>query len=361
VIKRTYNFSAGPAALPVEVLKAIQDELLDWQGYGYSVMESSHRNPDYIAMTEEAEQDLRDLMAIPDHYCVLFVSGGASFQFAAVPLNLAGKNKQADFFHTGHWSAKAIAEAQRYCDVNIVASNAANGYTDIPQQANWQFSDKAAFISYTPNETVHGVRFPFIPSHNNVPVVADMTSNILQEKVDVSQFGLIYAGVQKNLAPAGMTIVIVREDLLDQAMDACPSLLNYRVIGERHSMPNTPPTFSWYVAGKTFKWLKKSGGVEKMASMSACKAKKLYKAIDNSEFYSNFVEEPYRSMINIPFSLRDESMNTLFLSEAEKAHIRQIKGHVAVGGMRASLYNAVDEYAVDVLVDFMQFFEKKFG
>lgn len=361
MIKRTYNFSAGPAALPTEVLEEVQEELLDWQGYGYSVMESSHRNPDYVAMTEETEQDLRDLMAIPDNYRVLFTSGGASFQFAGVPLNLAGKNKRVDYFHTGHWSAKAIAEARRYCDVNVVASNAASDFIDIPDKTLWSLSKNAVYACYTPNETVHGVSFPFIPDTGDVPLVADMTSSLLQEEVDVSRFGVIYAGVQKNIAPAGLTIVIIRDDLLDQAMDICPSLLNYRVIAERHSMPNTPPTFSWYVAGRTFKWLKQQGGVAEMTKRSRLKAKKLYDAIDASEFYSNSVNARYRSVINVPFSLRDESLNACFLAEAEKVGIRQIKGHVALGGMRASIYNAVSEDAVDALIMFMQTFEKKYG
>ena len=361
MIKRTYNFSAGPASLPVEVLEEVQEELLDWQGYGFSVIESSHRNPDYVAMANEAEQDLRDLMAIPDNYRVLFSSGGASFQFASVPLNLAGKNRLVDYFHTGHWSAKAIAEARRYCDVNVVTSNSSTGFIDIPDKASWVLSDKAAYACYTPNETVHGLAFPFVPETGSVPLVADMTSSLLQEAVDVSRFGLIYAGVQKNIAPAGMTIVIVRDDLLDQAMDVCPSLLKYSVLSERDSMPNTPPTFSWYVAGRTFKWLKRQGGVAEMMRRGRIKVKKIYDVIDASDFYKNEVKSLYRSMINVPFSVHDTSLNPRFLEEAEKADIRQISGHATKGGMRASVYNAVTDEAVDVLVAFMQAFEKKYG
>ncbi len=361
MLKRAYNFSAGPAALPLEVLKSVQKELLNWRGHGYSVVEASHRSPDFVELVEQAELDLRDLMNIPEHYKVLFVSGGATLQFAAVPLNLAGKNARADYFHTGHWSNKAIKEAQRYCDVNIVTSSAVNAFVDIPDKQEWCLSDDSAYVFYTPNETVHGIRFPGVPDTKNVPLVADMTSALLQEECDVNQFGVIFAGVQKNIAPAGLTLVIVREDLLDQAIDFCPSLLNYRNITAHSSMPNTPPTFSLYVAGKTFQWLKKQGGIKEMARRSQIKSSKLYQVLDESALYENNVKKPYRSIINLPFRLKDCALNDIFLSEAEKEGIRQLKGHKVLGGMRASIYNAVSEEAVDCLIDFMKSFEKKFG
>ena len=361
LVKRVYNFSAGPAALPIEVMQHIRDEFLNWDEHGYSVIESSHRHPDYIAMTEEAEKDLRELMAIPENYKVLFASGGASFQFAGIPLNFSGRNKQVDYFHTGLWSGKAIAEARRYCNVNIVATSEADNYTRISDVDTWQFSDDAAYVFYTPNETVHGLSFPFIPDTGNVPLVSDMTSNILGEEVDVSKFGMIFAGVQKNIAPSGLTIIIVRDDLLNQAMDICPSLLNYKVIDQYHSMPNTPPTFSWYVAGLVFKWVKSQGGVAAMAAVNRRKSSKLYEAVDASDLYTNGIDQQYRSCINVPFALKDNKLNSLFLSEAEQEGIQQIKGHITLGGMRASLYNAVTEEAVDVLISFMKAFECKYG
>lgn len=362
MLKRTYNFSAGPAALPIEVLKQIQDELLNWQGTGYSVMESSHRHINFIKMAEEAEQHLRDLMSIPDHYKVLFCSGGASFQFAAVPLNFTGKNKHADYFCTGLWSEKAVKEAQRYCNVNIVAKTESSvQFTGITEEKQWKFSKNAAYVYYVPNETVNGVRFPAVPNSHGAPLVADMTSCILQEAFDVNQFGLIFAGVQKNIAPAGLTIVIVRDDLMDQAMTFCPSLLNYKTIAQYDSMPNTPPTFSWYVANLTFKWLKRHGGVEAMVKQSHKKSAKLYHEIDNSDFYTNNVNSVYRSFINVPFQLSDTTLDKKFLEEAEKNGICQLKGHSSIGGVRASLYNGVSEESVDVLVEFMQMFEKKYG
>ncbi|MCY4328474.1 MAG: 3-phosphoserine/phosphohydroxythreonine transaminase [Endozoicomonadaceae bacterium] len=359
--KRTYNFSPGPAALPVEILEQIRDELLDWKDCGYSVMESSHRDSKFIETAEEAEQNLRDIMSIPSNYKVLFCAGGASFQFAAIPLNFSGKNKNADYFCTGIWSEKAAKEAQRYCNVNIVAKTDSAQFMGIARKEQWQLSKEAAYVFYTPNETVSGIRFPTVPETHGVPLVADMTSCILQEDFDVNQFGLIFAGVQKNIAPAGMTIVIVRDDFMDQAMSFCPSLLNYKIIDEYKSMPNTPPTFSWYVANLTFQWVKKHGGVKAMEALSYKKSAKLYEVIDSTDFYSNKIHFKYRSVINVPFHLHDSTLDPLFIQEAEKNGIRQIKGHKSEGGMRASLYNGVNEEAVNALAEFMKAFEKRHG
>ena len=360
--RRTYNFSPGPASLPLEVLKLVQKELLNWKGLGYSIMETNHRTPDFLDVAHQAEQDVRELMNISDNYKILFVSGGASFQFAAVPLNLSGKNNCVDYFHTGYWSSLAIEEAKRYCNVNIVTSSAMDQFINVPNEQEWCFSNNAAYVFYTPNETVHGIRFPSVPNvNNNVPLIADMTSCMLQEEFDVSQFGVIYAGVQKNIAPAGLTIVIIRDDLLDQALEYCPSLLNYKHLYINESIPNTPPTFSWYVAGKTFQWIKDQGGVKEMAKKSKIKSDKLYCAIDRSSLFENNVQKSYRSIINIPFRLKNELLNNLFLSEAERMDIYQLKGHKEIGGMRASLYNAISEKAVDYLIEFMELFEKRYG
>ena len=357
--KRAYNFSAGPSALPFDVLTRIKGELFDWEKHGFSLMEMSHRHPDFIELTKKIEHDLRELMSIPSHYRVLFVSGGASFQFSGVALNLAGKNKCVDYFHTGLWSGKAIAEAHRYCDVNLVASAESTHFTAIPPEEEWKFSKNAAYVNYTPNETVHGLRFPSVPKTGKVPLVADMTSNILQECIDVNDFGVIYAGVQKNIALAGLSIVIVRDDLLNQAMDCCPSLLNYRMIDASASIPNTPPTFSWYVAGLMFEWLKKQGGVAAMEAKSRKRAEQLYMVIDHSSLYHNTVNIFYRSYINVPFQLADSTLDIRFLEEAHAANIVQLGGHATIGGMRASLYNGVEDAAVDVLIEFMRDFEKR--
>lgn len=358
---RVHNFCAGPAALPQEVLEQARDELLDWQGLGISVMETSHRNPEYMAVAAEAERDLRDLMAIPDNYRVLFMQGGATAQFAMVPLNLLGPNGKADYINTGHWSTKAIKEGRRFAEVNVAASSEEQSFTTVPDVSTWKLDSEASYIHYTPNETIGGLEIFDIPDVGSVPLVADMSSNILSRPMDVSRYGLIYAGAQKNIGPAGLTIVIVRDDLLGRAADACPTLMNYQNISDNDSMLNTPPTFGLYLAGLVFKWLKRQGGIEAMAEVNRRKAEKLYAAIDDSEFYSNSIDVRYRSLMNVPFRLKNDDLNVEFLSQAASRQLLNLRGHRAVGGMRASIYNAVREESVDALIEFMADFEKQYG
>ncbi len=360
-MSRAFNFCAGPAALPTEVLEQARNELLDWGGRGHSVMECSHRSPDFMEMATIAEADLRELMGIPDNYKVLFLQGGATLQFAMVPLNLMGKVTKADYIDTGHWSTKAISEARRFGEINIAASSEDRNFSYVPDPNDWKLSADAAYVHYTPNETIGGVEFPFIPETGNVPLVADMSSTILSRPLDVSRFGIIYAGAQKNIGPAGLTLVIVRDDLLDQAIDQCPTLMNYANHAERDSMLNTPPTLAWYLAGLVFKWLKRQGGVEAMAEINQRKADKLYQTIDQSRLFSNPVDPACRSWMNIPFTLADTELDIIFLKETKAAGLLNLKGHKAVGGMRASIYNAVPETAVNALVDFMADFEQRYG
>ncbi|MCG8311799.1 MAG: 3-phosphoserine/phosphohydroxythreonine transaminase [Pseudomonadales bacterium] len=357
---RAFNFCAGPAALPEAVLKQAQEEMLDYQNHGLSVMEMSHRSAEMVAIAETAESDLRDLMAIPDNYKVLFLQGGASTQFAAIPLNLLGDKTSADYINTGQWSKKAIKEAKNFCEVNVVASDEANNFTAVPAFDSWQLNDDAAYFHYTPNETIGGVEFDFIPEVK-APLVADLSSTILSRPVDVSRFGLIYAGAQKNIGPAGITVVIVREDLLGKAVASTPTMLNYQVQAESDSMYNTPPTYAWYLAGLVFKWLKAQGGVEKMEELNRAKAEKLYGFIDNSDFYANPVAINNRSWMNVPFTLADAALDKVFLKQADEAGLLNLKGHRSVGGMRASIYNAVPMEAVDALINFMADFEKNRG
>jgi len=358
---RLYNFSAGPAGLPDAVLEQAQAELLDWHGKGLSIMEMSHRSKEFVSVAEQAEQDLRELMQIPDNYKVLFLQGGATSQFSMVPMNLLRGKSSIDLINTGIWSKKAIKEAQRYCNVNIAASAEANGFTSAPSQDELQLSPDAAYVHYTPNETIGGVEFPYIPETGEVPLVADYSSSILSAPLDVSRFGLIYAGAQKNIGPAGLTLVIVREDLLGQAMPSTPTMYDYKVHADADSMNNTPPTFGWYLAGLVFKWLKAQGGVEAIDRINQQKADKLYGYIDSSDFYANPVEKTCRSRMNVPFTLADAALDALFLEQAEAAGLLNLKGHRSVGGMRASIYNAVSEQAVDALIAFMREFEKTNG
>lgn len=353
---RCYNFCAGPAALPEEVLVQAQQDLCDWQGKGLSVMEMSHRSAEFVGIAEQAEADLRELLAVPDDYACLFMQGGASTQFAAAPLNLLGHGSNADYVNTGQWSKKAIAEAKRFCKVNIAASSEATNFTTIPAFDSWQLSDDAAFLHYTPNETIGGLEFHWVPEVN-VPLVVDMSSTILSRPIDVSQFGVIYAGAQKNIGPAGITVVLVRRDLLGRAHNLTPAMLNYQTQDEAGSMYNTPPTFAWYLAGLVFQWLKARGGLSAMAEVNQRKAQALYAAIDASDFYSNPVELQSRSWMNIPFTLADSGLDKRFLSEADANGLLNLKGHRSVGGMRASIYNAVSEQAVAALIEFMQHFE----
>lgn len=358
---RVFNFSAGPAALPEEVLQQAREELLDWRGSGMSVMEMSHRGKEFVAIAAEAEADLRELLQVPDNYKVLFLQGGASAQFAAVPMNLLRGKTRADYVNTGQWSKKAISEAKKHCEVNIAASGEHSNFMSIPPQSEWRLDPDAAYVHYTPNETISGVEFHWVPEVGDVPLVADMSSTLLSRPIDVSKFGLIYAGAQKNIGPAGLTIVIVREDLIGGASKAIPTILDYQLQAEADSMYNTPPTFAWYLAGLVFKWLKSKGGLAGMAEINRRKAEKLYNAIDSSDFYSNPVDPACRSWMNVPFLLADESLNATFLKEAKEAGLETLAGHRSVGGMRASIYNAMPEAGVDRLIEFMGDFARRYG
>ncbi len=358
---RMFNFSAGPAMLPTAVIKRAQQEMLDWNGSGMSVMEMSHRGKEYMSIASKAEQDLRDIMDIPDNYKVLFLQGGASMQFAAIPLNLLGDKKSADYLNTGMWSKKAIAEAKRYCDVNVAADTSDNGFTTVPSQAELKLDPNAAFVHYTPNETIGGVEFDYIPETGDVPLIADMSSTILSRPIDVSKFAMIYAGAQKNIGPAGLCIVIIREDLLGKASAQTPALLNYEIHATNDSMYNTPPTYSWYMAGLVFEWIKEQGGLKAMGEVNQRKAEKLYAVIDNSDFYGSPVTKNGRSWMNVPFTLADAGLDADFLKGAAENGLITLKGHRSVGGMRASIYNAMPEEGVDALVSFMQSFEKQQG
>lgn len=356
-----FNFSPGPAVLPAAVLEQAQAELLDWQGSGMSVMEMSHRGKEFMSIAAQAEADLRSLMQIPKHYKVLFLQGGAHSQFAMIPMNLARGKSQADYLDTGDWSLKAIEEGRRYLDLNVVASSADSHYTTIPPFSSWRCNPNAAYLHYTSNETIRGVEFDWIPEVDTLPLVVDMSSDILSRPIDVSRFGLIYAGAQKNIGPAGLTLVIVREDLLGEVMEGTPSMFNYQLYAETDSMYNTPPTYAWYLAGLVFQWLLRQGGLEAIAQINQRKAHKLYAAIDQSEFYNNPVDPDCRSWMNVPFTLANPRLEQLFLDEAAQAGLVTLKGHRLVGGMRASLYNAMPEAGVDALIAFMHEFELSNG
>lgn len=360
-MSRVFNFCSGPAALPTDVLEIAQQEMTDWRGKGLSFMEMSHRSRDVVAMAEQAEQDLRELMQVPDHYKILFMQGGASSQFSMVPLNLLSSNKKADYINTGQWSKKAIAEAKRYCDVHVAASTEHDGFTSAPSQNDLNLSDGAAYVHYCPNETIGGVAFDYVPDVGDKPLVADYSSAILGVPVDVTQYGLIYAGAQKNIGPAGLCVVIIKDELLSQARADTPAMFNYTIASDHRSIYNTPPTYSWYLAGLVFQWLKKQGGVEAMARANQRKASKLYQFIDHHDFYSNPIAVNNRSVMNVPFTLADDSLDKTFLAESEEAGLLNLAGHRSVGGMRASIYNAVPEAAVDALIDFMRDFAQRKG
>lgn len=347
--------------LPDAVMKQAQQEMLDWQGTGMSVMEMSHRGPEYTSIAQKAEADLRDLMGITDDYAVLFLQGGASSQFAMIPMNLLRGKHKADYFNTGAWSKKAIAEASRYCEVNVVADATDSHFTTIPDQSEWQFSDDAAYVHYTPNETIHGLEFADIPDTGDIPLVADFSSTILSRPIDVSRFAMIYAGAQKNIGPAGLCIVIIRKDLMGDTIAGTPTMFDYKIHADNDSMYNTPATYSWYLAGLVFDWLKQQGGLPAMAEINSRKAGKLYSAIDNSGFYNNPIDPRYRSWMNVPFTLADDSLDKTFLIEAAKRHLLTLKGHRDLGGMRASIYNAMPEAGVDALISFMTEFEANYG
>ncbi|MCU7799091.1 MAG: 3-phosphoserine/phosphohydroxythreonine transaminase [gamma proteobacterium symbiont of Lucinoma myriamae] len=355
-MSRVFNFSAGPAMLPEAVIKKASDEMLDWNGEGMSVMEMSHRGKAFMSIASKAEADLRTLMSIPDNYKVLFLQGGASSQFGAIPLNLLGDKTTADYVNTGMWSKKAIAEAKRYCDVNVVTTSEDSGFTTIPEFSSWNLNPDAAYVHYTPNETIGGVEFDYIPDTGNVPLIADMSSTILSRPIDVSKFGMIYAGAQKNVGPAGLTLVIIREDLIGKASESTPAMLNYKIHADNDSMYNTPPTYSWYFAGLVFDWVLGKGGLEGIGKINKDKSDKLYAAIDGSDFYANPVETRYRSWMNVPFTLKSADLDAAFLEQAAKKGLATLKGHRSVGGMRASIYNAMPEEGVDTLVEFMKEF-----
>jgi len=356
---QVFNFSAGPAVLPKQVLQQAAAEMLDWHGSGMSVMEMSHRGPEFIAIYEQAEADLRELLAVPANYRILFMQGGGLGQNAIVPLNLAGRVAQPaviDFVQTGSWSGKSIKEARRYAQVNVAASGEAGGFTDVPPQSEWKLSDNAAYLHVCTNETIDGVEFNFVPEVGNTPIVADMSSHILSRTVDVSKYGVIFAGAQKNIGPAGLTLVIVRDDLLDSALPICPGVFNWRAVADADSMLNTPPTYAIYIAGLVFAHLKRLGGVAAMEQINIEKARLLYAALDADDFYQNRVAPAARSRMNIPFYLRDESLNDQFLAGAKARGLLQLKGHKSVGGMRASIYNAMPIEGVQALVDYLNEF-----
>lgn len=361
---RVFNFSPGPAVLPQEVLEQAREELLDWHGTGMSVMEMSHRGKAFVSIAEAAEADLRELLAVPKNYQVLFLQGGATAQFAAIPLNLSTPESVVDYVNTGSWSKKAIGEAKRYARVNV-AADAGEPYVSIPPVASWKRSAGAAYLHYTPNETIGGVEYHFVPDSSNgagsVPLVADMSSTILSRPIDVAKFGVIYAGAQKNIGPAGLTLVLVREDLLGRARPVTPAFIDFAAMAKDGSMLNTPPTFAWYMAGLVFQWLKRQGGLRGIGEHNRAKAEKLYAAIDGSSFYRNPVAKDARSWMNVPFTLANPELDKTFVAEAKQAGLVTLEGHRSVGGMRASLYNAMPMEGVNALVDFMRTFEKQHG
>jgi phosphoserine aminotransferase len=359
--RRVFNFSAGPAVLPEEVLRQAAGEMLDWRGSGMCVMEMSHRGPEFIAIAEEAERDLRDLAAIPPHYKVLFLQGGASLQFAMVPMNLLGGKKAADYVNTGEWSKKAIKEAANFCKVNVAASAEDASFTYVPEPASWKLDPDAAYVHLCTNETIGGVEYHWVPETGGVPLVADMSSHILSRPLDVTKYGLIYAGAQKNIGPAGLAIVIVREDLLGRAPKGTASMLDYKVHADAQSMSNTPPTYAVYIAGLVFKWLKSQGGLAAIEQRNIAKATALYQYLGDSALFRSPVRESDRSRMNVPFTLRDAALDAAFLKGAEERDLVQLKGHRSVGGMRASIYNAMPLEGVRRLVEYMREFEARHG
>ena len=358
---RIFNFSPGPAVLPQPVLEQARDEMLDWRGSGMSVMEMSHRGKEFIAIAADAEADLRELLAIPANYRVLFLQGGATAQFAMVPMNLLHGKKSADYIHTGEWAKKAIGEAKKFCSVNVAASSEDRSFTYVPKQSTWKSGADAAYVHITSNETIGGIEYHWIPDTRGVPLVADMSSHILSRPIDVSRYGVIYAGAQKNIGPAGLTIVIVREDLLGQVIPGTPAMYDYKIHADNESMYNTPPTYGLYIAGRVFQWLKKNGGLAAMQKVNNEKAGLIYGVLDSSSFYSSPVAKEDRSIMNIPFRLKSESLDEEFLKQARSRGMIQLKGHRSVGGMRASIYNAMPIEGVRALVEFMRDFEKRNG
>jgi len=360
-MSRVYNFSAGPSMLPESVLLRAQAEMLDWHGSGMSIMEMSHRGKEFVSVAEKTEADLRELLGVPANYKVLFLQSGAFGQFAAVPMNLLRGKTSAAYVNTGIWSGKAISEAKLYADVKIAASSKDSGFTTIPPRAEWQVDPEAAYLHYTSNETINGVEFQDIPDDGGLSLVCDMSSDILSRPIDVSRFGLIYAGAQKNMGPSGIAIVIVREDLIGQTVKGTPSVFDYKQLADNGSMLNTPATYNWYLLGLTLEWLKEQGGLAAMEAHNKAKSEKLYAAIDASPFYSNPVDVAYRSRMNVPFRLAKPELEKTFAAEAKAASLTTLEGHRSVGGMRASIYNAMPQAGVDALIAFMGEFAKKYG
>ncbi|GGK61924.1 3-phosphoserine/phosphohydroxythreonine transaminase [Ornithinimicrobium pekingense] len=358
---RVYNFSAGPATMPLEVLERAQSELTDWRGSGMSVTEMSHRSPEFVSIAAEAEARMRSLLGVPDDYAVLFLQGGATGQFAAVPLNLAAVGATAAYVNTGAWSKKAIAEGRNHLDVRVVADEKDSGYATVPAPGSLEVPADAAYLHYTLNETIGGVEFPYVPDAGDVPLVTDASSTILSRPLDVSRFGVIYAGAQKNLGPAGLTVVVVRKDLLGRARPETPSVLHWQAMAEADSMLNTPPTLAWYLVGLVLEWVEQQGGLEAMAQRNRAKAELLYGAIDSSDFWSNPVDADARSWMNVPFLAPDPALDKPFLAAAAEAGLSGLGGHRSVGGMRASIYNAMPLEGVQALVDLMTDFEKQNG
>ena len=360
-MSRAYNFSAGPGALPEPVLRQAQQEMLEWRDARASVMEISHRDKAFIALAESAEASLREILAIPSNYKVLFLQGGATTQFALLPMNFAAPDQAADYVLTGAWSEKAAKEAKTLCAAKIAATSADSNFTTVPDVADWKLSENAAFLHVTPNETIHGVEFYDLPAQS-APVIADVSSTILSRPLDVSKYGVLYAGAQKNIGPSGITVMIVRDDLLERKPRPLPQILSYKAHAENQSMLNTPPTFGWYIAALVFDWVKQQGGLAAVAATNRRKAEALYAAIDGSGgFYTNKVDPRYRSWMNVPFVLPDEKLDSPFLKGAEAAGMLGLKGHRAVGGMRASIYNATGEDAVAALIEYMREFQRKNG
>jgi phosphoserine aminotransferase len=358
---RIFNFSAGPAVLPEPVLAQAAQEMLDWHGSGMSVMEMSHRGDEFVSIHANAEADLRELLDIPKNYKVLFLQGGAAAMFAMIPLNILRGKTSADYVSTGQWSKKAIADAKKYCKVNVAASSESANFTFVPKQAEWKLDSNAAYVHITTNETIGGVEFHWTPDTGDVPLVADASSHILSRPMDVSRYGIIYAGAQKNIGPAGLTILIVRDDLLGHALPQTPTVFDFKVQAEADSMYNTPPTYGIYMAGLVFQWLKGLGGLKKMEEINIAKSKLLYDYLDQTEFYGSPVAKDDRSRMNIPFTLKSEALDKDFLKEAEARGLVQLKGHRSVGGMRASIYNAMPMEGVQALVGFLREFERKHG
>ena len=356
-MKQIFNFSAGPAVLPKPVLERAQAEMLDWHGSGMSVMEMSHRGKEFTSILEKTEADLRQLLAIPANYKVLFLQGGAIGENAIIPMNLLN-GKSADYVVTGSWSKRSVQDAKAYGQINIAASAEASGFTHVPAFADWQLNKDAAYVHYCTNETINGVEFVDVPDTHGVPIVADMSSHILSRPIDVSRYGVIYGGAQKNIGPAGLCLVIVREDLLERASPLTPAVFHWKTQAENQSMINTPPTYGIYMAGLVFEWLLAQGGVEAIEQVNIAKANLLYDYLDQTDFYYNPIQPAFRSRMNIPFRLQDEALNDAFLKAADARGLLQLKGHRSVGGMRASIYNAMPVEGVKALVAFMQEFEK---